>query len=607
MENLATQILLWLAVVTGNTTIPSGESKWTVLEKWDLSLSQPVLRISANAADLNCQPGLVMQLPALLYGAQEVWINGKFDRVFGDKTMQTPNFIFNAPNIDCRELPTTGSIEIKMYSYSKTYASISYWPKVQPEGWEELLFKFAYAGGAFALLLITLSQYLSTFAKEDRKAAILASVSAVALSIYQCEAIFPLLGFDLPMLTVHRLGDLALSIGTLTYFASLRQLRYLPTPPFYFYLFSCFVGFVFNMNSSTGDGIQFGTTFWFPAALICFMSQLIVSGSLFAKEKSTADLLCFVSTGVLAVAMVTEMLVFAGAGSSFSLFPLGANTGFLIFGLLLNKKTQEAYKERDYLRKNLELEVKKKTLQLQSTQAELIQSAKLASLGTLSAGLAHEINNSINYVNGALSPLEKLVSKANFDETQKGKIDQLFKVMKDGLSLTVDIIKSLRQYTGLNQAPFNDIMIEELVKSTTTILRNKLRDKVTVQTDFTPDTHIFGSVVGMNQVFMNLVTNAIDAMPHGGTLTFRARPDGDFVKIEISDTGTGIPQTVRDRIFDPFFTTKEVGKGTGLGLHIVKKEIERHQGTVDIQSTEGKGTTIVLRLPIGSTEGKRAA
>src|SRR5690606_11259065 len=107
---------------------------------------------------------------------------------------------------------------------------------------------------------------------------------------------------------------------------------------------------------------------------------------------------------------------FVSGGSSYSLFPFGISFGFMIFGVLRHKKTEAIYIERDYLRKNLEKEVIKKTEELKSAQAELIQSAKLASLGTLAAGLAHEINNSINYVNGALMPLQRIVAEAPLSE-----------------------------------------------------------------------------------------------------------------------------------------------------------------------------------------------
>jgi signal transduction histidine kinase len=108
---------------------------------------------------------------------------------------------------------------------------------------------------------------------------------------------------------------------------------------------------------------------------------------------------------------------------------------------------------------------------------------------------------------------------------------------------------------------------------------------------------VYGSVVGLNQVMMNLITNSLDAMPHGGRVRLDGGGDEETVYFSVADEGTGIPPSVRDRIFDPFFTTKEVGKGTGLGLYIVKKEIDRHGGKVAVRTEANRGTVFEIRLP----------
>src|SRR5262249_17253864 len=153
--------------------------------------------------------------------------------------------------------------------------------------------------------------------------------------------------------------------------------------------------------------------------------------------------------------------------------------------------------------------------ELKATQAELVQSAKLASLGTLSAGIAHEINNSLNYVNGALKPLKKLLER---EETPKEKIFTLVDAMQNGLKLTFRIIDSLRSYTNTNRQHFNEVGLRAVAENALVMLNSRISDIVRVKLDIADDIQVFGNEVSINQVFMNLISNSIDAMPHGGDL-----------------------------------------------------------------------------------------
>ncbi|MEK7357527.1 MAG: HAMP domain-containing sensor histidine kinase, partial [Bdellovibrionota bacterium] len=319
-------------------------------------------------------------------------------------------------------------------------------------------------------------------------------------------------------------------------------------------------------------------------------------------NRSRSQWLQFFALGSFVLAVVNEMFAVTGLIHSSPMLPFGFMAGVMFLALSVNVKVIEAYGERDYLRKNLEKEVERKTAELKAamtelktTQAELVHSAKLASLGTLSAGIAHEINNSLNYVNGALQPLEKIFDRTA-PSSDKEKISKLIAVMKDGLSLTLDIVKSLRTYTGLNQAKFNDVNIAQVVNSSLTILRNRIRGRITIESNVAADLTVHGSVVGLNQIFMNLISNAVDAMSEGGTLTISGERQGEFAHLVVKDSGVGMPKEVLDRIFEPFFTTKEVGSGTGLGLYIVRQEVQRHKGELKVESVPGKGTTFHITL-----------
>jgi signal transduction histidine kinase len=175
---------------------------------------------------------------------------------------------------------------------------------------------------------------------------------------------------------------------------------------------------------------------------------------------------------------------------------------------------------------------------------------------------------------------------------------RLLDEIHQGAGRISEIIHALKSYAYLDQAPTQEIDIHEGLKNTLVILRHKLKQGVDVQTDFDnniPKITAFGSE--LNQVWTNIIDNAIDAMNSSGRLTLRTRYREPWVVVEIEDTGPGIPEEVQPRLFDPFFTTKPVGKGTGLGLNISYKIVQKHGGDIVVQSEPGR-TCFEIRLPI---------
>ncbi len=604
----ATKILTFLLSVVSTSTIPSNQSQWQIDQSWTSDKHHPQLLISSQVTEIGCTNEHFLQLPTLLYGAITLEHNDSVLRRYGDSTFKTPNFVFNAPSIDCADLPRSGVVKIRFTAYSPLYAVISSWPMTtKHRSLADFFYRFSYVGGAFALILVSLSLFFATLKHEDKRTALFLCGSAVLLAIYQIGAVLPVFDLRIPMVMVHRYTDRALSIGFVLFFFALRQEAYLGRRLFFVHVFAALVGLIFNVFSLTGDGIQFGTTLQFPTTILCMVSMVVVGMKRLVQKQVLHTF--FLST-VFTSSLISEMAVFISSGDLFSFFPFGINIGFLLFGVILNEKIATTYRERDYLRANLEAEVANKTeelsakadelsktlAELRSTQSELVQSAKLASLGTLAAGIAHEINNAINYVNGAIKPLESIVLKSCAD-SERGKIEKLFGVIRDGVDLTVKIVKSLRTHSGINQAKFKDVRISEVVESVLVILKSKWKNHIEISTSIETNITVFGSHVGLNQVFMNLISNAIDATPKGGFVKIVAEDNLDCTKVIVSDTGHGIPNQIVDRIFEPFFTTKEVGKGTGLGLHIVRKEIEAQGGQISVRSTPERGTEFILIFP----------
>ncbi len=283
---------------------------------------------------------------------------------------------------------------------------------------------------------------------------------------------------------------------------------------------------------------------------------------------------------------------------------------------------------------SLELKVQERTIaletanhKLQETQAMMVHSEKMRSLGELVAGIAHEINNPINFIHGNIMILQNyakdliglidLYEENNLTipddikkkiEDFKNEIDldflrddinDLIKSCIEGTQRTKNIVLDLKNFSRMEEMVLAQFDIPKEIDTTLNILNNKYKNRITVIKNYHPDTPKIEAYGGqLNQVFMNILDNAQDAMAEAGTLTINTYMVDKNVKIEFIDTGAGIPEENLKRIFDPFFTTKAVGKGTGLGMSISYRVINDHNGAIEVESEVGKGTKFTITLPI---------
>ena len=265
--------------------------------------------------------------------------------------------------------------------------------------------------------------------------------------------------------------------------------------------------------------------------------------------------------------------------------------------------------------------------ELKNTQTQLIQSEKMASLGQLTAGVAHEINNPINFVSAGIDSIKQnyndlkilLDAYENLSknrvvsdnllqiENLKNKLDykslmiemdHLIKSVKNGAMRTTEIIKSLRNFSRLDEYALKKADIQEGIDSTLTILTNKFKNRIEVVKDYDkiPSFNCFPGQ--LNQVFMNILSNAIDAIEGSGTILIKTKIAGNNAEVRIKDSGKGMTEEVKRKIFEPFFTTKNVGDGTGLGLSISYGIIEKHKGAIFVKSEQGKGTEFTIQIPM---------
>ncbi len=225
---------------------------------------------------------------------------------------------------------------------------------------------------------------------------------------------------------------------------------------------------------------------------------------------------------------------------------------------------------------------------------KLSQSEKLASLGRLAAGVAHEINNPLT---GVLTYSHLLLKKAPEGSEDREDLDVIVRETTRCRKIVKELLDFARETKSARKADDLNKVVRDMIS----LVGNQVSfQRVQIRTELDPKLpEILIDPSEMQQVFTNLALNAAEAMPNGGVITIRTGLDGDgnFVRAEVSDTGTGIPEENMSKIFDPFFTTKEAGTGTGLGLAVTYGIIQRHEGTIEVKSQVGKGTTFTIRLP----------
>jgi signal transduction histidine kinase len=302
----------------------------------------------------------------------------------------------------------------------------------------------------------------------------------------------------------------------------------------------------------------------------------------------------------------------------------GDEVGRLTFAIEeMRRALNEKLRSSTEINLSLEQEVTRRTAELERrngelagalealtrAQAELVRSEKMASMGRLVAGIAHEINNPVNAVVNTAGPLEStledLIERGRKVKPEEladlaGDVREMLRVIQRGARRTKEIVQALHNYSRGDDDRLVDVDLHRGLDESLDLLRHHLRHGITVERAYGEVGRVRGYAGQLHQVFMNLLTNAAQALgeqERGGVIKIETGKTGEKVVITVADDGPGIPRDVLPRIFDPFFTTKDVGQGSGLGLSIVHGIIERHGGTISVDSELGKGTKFTVTLP----------
>ena len=291
---------------------------------------------------------------------------------------------------------------------------------------------------------------------------------------------------------------------------------------------------------------------------------------------------------------------------------------------LLQDRTEERRVQQE-LAENYQ-RIKLTNTRLEEAQNQLLQAEKMASIGQLAAGVAHEINNPIGFVSSNLGTLRGYVEPmfGLLDSMQsasaalpeavgaalreldrridlafvKEDLPQLLDESEDGLVRVKKIVQDLKDFSRVDHAEWQDADLNAGLDSTLNVVMNEVKYKAEVRKDYGPLPPVRCIAAQLNQVFMNLIVNAAHAIPQRGEIRLTTRAQGDWVWVQVEDTGVGMSEEVRRRIFEPFFTTKPVGKGTGLGLSLSYSIVQKHAGRIEVESAPGEGTRFRVWVPI---------
>ncbi len=603
-------ILQSVAALMISHMVPSAQDGiWQGATEWKREGETLVYSAESTEILRQCEknPEKELVTPILAQGGHRIFLDDKLILSTADKTFKVTTNFHNTATLACSELVGGRKLRWEAYTQTESLAKLKRFPQLENDNFLGPFFRetanIMIPGTLIGLGILCLFIF---YGKVEGR--ILSSMLLLCFFFATAFALLVPGAFQIKMqqIYIQSISDTCLWLGMIFVGRLFQSLGYTTNRLSRIMNIFCVIGISTILLSGNLDQEQIGSDISFVGIYI-FLFGSLLNRKLFLrsdKHRGKNEILKAASVIIFILTALNDLLLFQVPMDSLPLVPFGIFCCTALLALAVNDRVVEAYEERDYLRANLEKEVERKTEALKLAQADLVQSAKLAALGTLSAGIAHEINNALNYVNGSIEPINNILKKEQISDIDRGKASKLLKLMKEGLDLTFGIIVNLKRHTSTTPGQFESLSVQEVVDGTLLLLKNKLSG-ITIEVSIEKNLHVFGSRVSLSQVLMNLLTNAIDAIEDssikdvnlGRKIRISAVSSEGGASISISDSGAGISKEIQERIFDPFFTTKSVGKGTGLGLHIVLSEVKKQGGRVELKSALGAGATFIITFP----------
>lgn len=584
---------------------------------------------SAIVTECKKAPDRYLVLPLIVQGVHQLFLDDRVVLQTGDPTFSRGSSLYNRGSISCKEIQDGKILKWKVYASTKILAGIYRFPSIEKGYVTSFLYNQTFATVAAGSLPVLGFIFAIMFWGKAPHTSILSLLfMSIFTGIYFMLSVPSSYGINLPSYHLHRMGDASLWVGCICIEIFYYSKKLLNSVVKHIHFSFVVLSIVIILLSKSLDQAQVGSMMAIAFNFVMVITILVEALLATLKSRLTLSGVFQLISIVIFVGTAINDFMSAMGIVPITIFHIGAFASISLLAFSVNDDIRTVYKEREFLQKNLEkqveiktsdvqaksLELEKALASLKNAEADLIQSAKLASLGTLAAGIAHEINNSLNYVNGSIKPLQKMLSKDVLGEEEKKKSITLLGLMKEGLDLTFAIISNLKEYARSNSNELEPVSLGKAVDSVLLLLKSKLSRGISVTTDIPDNLYITARKVSVSQILMNLVSNAIDALLTSDVTTKEIRISaakvGDHeIEVRVRDSGPGIPLKIRDRIFDPFFTTKKVGQGTGLGLHIVRNEVNSNNAKISFMSEEGKYTEfrLVFQGALGAECEKKAA
>jgi signal transduction histidine kinase len=325
------------------------------------------------------------------------------------------------------------------------------------------------------------------------------------------------------------------------------------------------------------------------------------------KNKSTQNIPIIICTGIMTTSEDLRIALDSGAvdflRKPIDAIELQARVNSMLklsdsYNVIIEQKNSLELRKTELQKTNKELEETLKSLI--ETQTKLIQSEKMASIGVLASGIAHEINNPLNYIQGGITSLEEYFEE-NLHE-HISNVEPFVTAINHGIDRSIEIVSSLSHYSQNGDYISEEMDIHIIIDNCLLLLQNKTRDKIMTLKKYSPQKFFMSGNEGkLHQAILNVLTNAVQAISDEGVITIETQVYTEILKIMITDTGCGIKEEDLPKILDPFYTTKGPDKGKGLGLSIANNFIQDHKGNIDFESSLGKGTTATIILPLGNS------